>query len=71
MAFDDVRIALADQARQALERGALGFLDIVWIDDKQLFPPGVIRERDAHDVIVPAGVIPTCRGYKDLDLHSL
>src|SRR5919198_446345 len=47
-----------------------GFLKIVWIDNDQFFPPGVVRERDANDVIVIAGVSATGYG-KHFDLHSL
>ena len=50
VAFDHIRIALFDNTRQALDRGALGFVGIFRIDDDQFFPAGIIRKRDARDV---------------------
>ena len=55
----------------------LRFFDIFRINNQQLFPAGVIRERDAHDVIVVvAGVAGRGAGVSDpgyskhLNLHS-
>src|SRR5439155_19502371 len=49
--LNHIRIALFDQARQMFKRGALRLLDIFWIDNDQLFPAGVVRKRNAHDMI--------------------
>ena len=68
VAFDHVRIAFFDECGQSLERVSLGFFDVVRIDNDQFFPAGVVRERDAHDVIVVAGV--TDPGYSEhFELH--
>jgi len=53
--LDHIRIALFDETGEFLERASFRFLDVFWIDNKQVFPAGIIRERDAHKVIV--GVI--------------
>ena len=52
MAFDHIGIAFLDDARQALDRGVLGFLGVRRIDHDQFFPAAVIGQRDARDVIV-------------------
>ena len=61
MAFDYIRIAFFDKCGESPERVSLGFFYVVRIDNDQFFPAGVVRERDAHHVIVVAGVIPTRR----------
>ena len=52
VAFDHVRIAFSDQLSQSLKRVFLGFVTVVWIDNNQFFPVGVVGKRDAHDVFV-------------------
>src|SRR6266481_8074563 len=70
MAFDNVRITFLDKCGESLERVSFGFLNVVWIDNNQFFPAAVVRESDAHEMIVPAGV--TAPGYrKHFQLHSL
>src|SRR4029077_17071560 len=50
-------------------RVSLGFFYVVRIDNDQFFPAGVVRESDAHDVIVIAGV--TAPGYSEhFELHA-
>ena len=51
VSFDHIRIALLDQSRQTFDRGVLGFWKFLWINNNQLFPVAVVRQRDAHDVI--------------------
>ena len=69
MAFDYIRIAFFDKCGESPERVSLGFFYVVRIDNNQFFPAGVVRERDAHDVIVVAGV--TASGYrKHFELHA-
>ena len=69
MAFDYVRIAFFDKCGESPERVSLGFFYVVRIDNDQFFPAGVVRERDAHDVIVVAGV--TDPGYSEhFELHA-
>ena len=51
MTFDHIRIALFDERGESLERVALRFLNVFWIDNDQFFPAGVIRDCNAHDVI--------------------
>src|SRR5436309_10127151 len=52
--FDHIRVALFDKRGESLERVALRFLDVVWIDYEQFFPAGVIRDCNAHEMIVVA-----------------
>ena len=68
MAFDHVGIPLLDDRGQPLQCCVLRFLHIFWIDNKQFFPTGVIRERNAHDVIVVAEVTPDYR--ENFQLHA-
>src|SRR5438874_189765 len=71
MAFDYIRIALFDECGESPERVSLGFLYVVRIDNDQFFPAAVVRQRDAYQMIVIAGVIPTPRGYrKHFELHA-
>src|SRR4029077_13143207 len=50
-------------------RVSLGFFYVVRIDNDQFFPAGVVRESNAHDVIVVAGV--TAPGYSEhFELHA-
>src|SRR5436309_14485573 len=55
VAFDHVRIAFLDKCGESLERVSFRFLNSVWIDNNQFFPAAVVRESDAHDMIVSAG----------------
>ena len=69
VAFDHIWTAVLDEGRESLECVSLGFFDVVSIDNDQFFPAGVVRERDAHDVIFVAGLIDS--GYREhFDLHS-
>src|SRR4030095_13412341 len=63
VAFDYIRIAFFDECGESPERVSLGFFYVVRIDDDQFFPAGVVRESDAHDVIVVAGV--AAPGYSE------
>src|ERR1700730_9641540 len=54
VAFDYVRVALFDNTRQSLNGRMLRFLDVFWIDHDEFFPPGIVRERDAHEAIILA-----------------
>src|SRR5207244_1193113 len=50
--FDHIRIALLDERGKPLQRVSLGFIDAIWIDNDQFFPAGVVRNCNAHDMIV-------------------
>ena len=65
VAFDYVRIALFDERGESLERVSLRFFNVVWIDDDQFFPAAVVRERDAHDMIVSVGIGDRGAGVTD------
>src|SRR5438105_2440214 len=52
MTFDHIRIAFFDKRGESLERVALRFLNVFWIDNEQFFPAGVVRDCNAHDMIV-------------------
>ena len=54
MTFDHIRIALFDERSESPKRVSFGFLDVFWIDNDQFFPAGVVRDCNAHDVIVVA-----------------
>ncbi len=71
MAFDHIRIAFFDKCGESPERVALGFFYVVRIDNDQFFPAGVVRQRDAHDVIAVAGRVTDSPGYrKHFELHA-
>ena len=65
VAFDHVRIAFLDKCGESLERVSFRFLNIVWIDNNQFFPAAVVRESDAHDMIVSAGIGDPGAGVTD------
>src|SRR6266404_7769662 len=52
--FDYIRIALFDERGESLQRVALRFLKVFWIDNDQFFPAGVVGDCNAHDMIVVA-----------------
>src|SRR4029453_9783989 len=56
VALDHIGIAFFDQCGESPERVSFRFFYVVRIDNDQFIPAGVVRERDAHRVIVVAGV---------------
>ena len=56
---------------ESSERVSFRFFYVARIDNDQFFPAGVVRQSDAHHVIVVAGVIPTRRDYSEhFELHA-
>src|SRR5262249_34755011 len=52
--FDHVRVALFDKRGKSPERVSFRLLNGVWIDNDEFFPTRVVRDCNAHDVIVAA-----------------
>src|SRR6478672_1119712 len=50
--FDHIGIAFLNERGDALESSAFRFLCVSGIDDDQFFPARIVRERDAHQVLV-------------------
>src|ERR1044071_2318136 len=54
MTFNHIRVALFDERSESPKRASLRFLDVLWIDNDQFFPAGVVRDCNAHQMIVVA-----------------
>src|ERR1043166_2969704 len=61
--FDHIRITFLNQRGESLNRRVLGFFDVLWIDNDQLVPAGVVGNGNAHDVISRGiGILPMILG---------
>ena len=72
MAFDHIRIAFFDKARQALDRARLGFLGLRRVHQDHFLPAAVIGKGNAGDVILRRlRQIAFARGRDHFDLQAL